>query len=186
MNETRFWILGVIATLALVAPVVLRRRLSPRRLLVGAFGLALATALVVRSGSLADLTSAQLESARDRWSRHAPVDYDLEVFVKADRLEDARFDIRVRDGEVQYALQNGIATTGTAEAYTVPGLFEILERELELSRDPGSGFGAPEGYRAYLKVRFDPELGYPRRYRRSVGGTTNGVEITVLRFVPGG
>jgi hypothetical protein len=186
MHDARFLLLGAIAAVALVAPLLLRRRLSPRRLLLGALALGLATAFIVRSGALTDLTADRLARARDRWSRHATVDYDLEVLVHADRLEDASFEIRVRDGQVQQALQNGIATTGTAEAYTVSGLFEILERELELASDPGAGFGAPEGYRAYLKVRFDPDLGYPQKYQRSVGGTTNGVEITVVRFAPGG
>ncbi|UCE01596.1 MAG: hypothetical protein JSW67_09940 [Candidatus Latescibacterota bacterium] len=183
MHEARFWIIAALAALALLAFLLLRR-VSPRWLLPGAVVLGLATALGVRSDSLAELTQERLTQARERWSRHAPADYVLELQVHADRLENAHFHLRVRDGEVLEALQNGSVRAARADAYTVAGLFDILERELELALDPSSGFGAPAGYRAYLKARFDPDYGYPLRYRRSVGGTSNAVEITVLRFVP--
>ena len=61
-----------------------------------------------------------------------------------------------------------------------------LHRELELATQPDQGFGAPAGYRAYLRVRFHPRWGYPERYRRSVGGISNGVEIAVQRLTPSG
>jgi hypothetical protein len=183
--HARFWIVAGFAALALLAPLLLRRRVSPRWLLPGALVLGVATALVIRSDSMAELTNERLAQARDRWSRHAPADYDLEVLVHADRLEETHFQLRVGDGEVLEALQNGSVRAARADAYTVAGLFDILERELELALDPSSGFGAPAGYGVYLKARFDPDYGYPQRYRRSVGGTSNGVEITVVRFVPG-
>ena len=187
MHDARLWLLVLVALLGIVLPLLLRRmRLSPRWLLLGALVLGSASALVLRRESLEDLTPDRLETARADWSRASPADYDLEVLVRADRLAEGHFEIQVRGGELTSARHNGIPATGAPDAYTVPGLFDVLARELELARDPTAGFGAPAGYRAYLKVRFHRELGYPQKYRRVVGGTTNGVEISVLRLVPMG
>jgi hypothetical protein len=181
--DPRVWIVGALLTLGFVAPLLARRRVSPLWMIVAALVFGVVTALVVRrSDDLTELTAQELLSAQEAWRGTGTDDYDLEVFVLADRLEDGRFEIEVRGGRVTRALQNGIATSGTADAYSVAGLFEILQRELELSTDASRGFGAPEGYRAYLRVRFNAQLGYPEVYRRSVGGTSNGVEIRVLRL----
>lgn len=181
--DARVWIVGAILTLGFVAPLLARRRLSPVWMILAALLFGIVTALVVRRGDgLTELTAQGLVDAQETWRRNALENYDLEVHVQADRLEDGRFEIQVRRGTVTRALQNGIATSGMADAYSVAGLFEILERELELSNDASRGFGAPEGYRAYLHVRFDDQLGYPQIYRRSVGGTSNGIEIRVVRL----
>jgi hypothetical protein len=121
--------------------------------------------------------------ARQMWNAHGPHSYDLDLLVRADRLDDGRFSVAVRADKVASITRNGLASTGVEEGYTVPALFDLLERELELARQPESGFGAPAGYRAYLRVRFDPNLGFPTRYRRIVGGTSNGIELHVTRFV---
>ncbi len=184
--DSRLWIVGALLVLGIVAPFLLRRRrVSPLWMVLAALALGIVTALVARrSNDLVELTESSLVQARAIWERSAPDDYDLEVEVDADRLEAGRFEIEVRDGAVTRALQNGIATAGDGAAYSVAGLFETLQRELVLSADASRGFGAPEGYRAYLRVKFHPELGYPEVYRRAVGGASNGVEIRIVRFTP--
>jgi len=44
--------------------------------------------------------------------------------------------------------------------------------------------GAPEGYAVYTNARFDDTTGRLIRYRRTVGGTSNSIEINVLEFQP--
>ena len=184
MHEGRTWLAGGVALLVLIVALVWRRRIRPVWMLAAAIVLGVGSAVVVHREPLADLTPELLQAARARWSSAAPADYDLDVLVHADRLDDGNFAIQVRGGSVIAARRNGIATTGAADAYSIAGLFEILGRELELARNPSAGFGAPAGYRAYLQVRFHPRFGYPEKYRRVVGGATNGVEITVQRFAP--
>jgi len=182
----RVLLLGILVVLGLAAPLLLRRRLRPRWLLAVGLGLGTLTALVVRQDGLRELRAEDLVQARELWRRARLLSYSARVEVRADRLEHGRFDIEVRDGAVTRAVQNGIPTSGSGAAYTIDGLFELLEREIELAAEPDNGFGAPAGYRVYLRVRFHPRLGYPERYRRSVGGTANGVEIAVQRLVPAG
>jgi hypothetical protein len=161
-----------------------RRRRPPVWVLAVACVLGILAGIVARRESLPELTPEGLQRARSAWSARGPRSYDLEVLVHADRLEDGRFEVRVRDGSLLSTQRNGLATTGVEEGYTIPALFDMLEREIELAATPQAGLGAPGGYRAYLRVRFHPQLGYPIKYRRVVGGASNGVEITVTRFAP--
>jgi hypothetical protein len=182
--DGRAWLVAGAMLLVLAALLVWRRRIRPAWMFAGAVALGVTSAVFLHREPLVDLTPELLESARARWAQAATSDYDLGVLVHADRLDDGRFDVQVRGGVVTAMRRNGLATTGTADAYSIPGIFDILERELELSHNPSGGFGAPAGYRAYLKVRFHPSLGYPEKYRRIVGGTSNSVEITVEHFQP--
>ena len=45
-------------------------------------------------------------------------------------------------------------------------------------------FGQPKGTKSVLRFTPDPELGYPRRYRRDVLGTPLALAIDVIRFEP--
>jgi len=184
--DTRIWMVGALLLVGAAVPFALRRRrVAPIWIVVAALILGTATALVARrSENLVELTAGRLAAARAIWDKTGMRDYDLEVQVLADRLEEGRFEIQVRDGNVTRAIRNGIAASGQGDAYSIAGLFRILERELELSQNASQGFGAPAGYRAYLHARFNAELGYPEAYRRSVGGTSNAIEIRVLRLSP--
>ncbi len=161
-----------------------RRRVPPVWMLAGACALGILAGIVARREPLPELTAARLQSARSAWSTRGPREYDLDVLVHADRLEDGHFEVRVRAGTAPSTTRNGLPTTGVEAGYTIPALFDMLERELELAETPQAGFGAPAGYRAYLRARFHAELGYPEKYRRVAGGVSNGVEITVTRFTP--
>jgi len=110
------------------------------------------------------------------------VEYHLVIEMSGDRVETGRFEVMVRDGQVVSIRRNGlIITPGSGQDYSMDGLFRMLMQELGLSEKP-SLLGAPEGYSAYLQARFDPENGRLIRYRRSVGGTSNSIDIRVLEF----
>ena len=75
------------------------------------------------------------------------------------------------------------AKPGDPSYYSVDGLFTILEEERsQLLTD--APFGQPKGTSVLLKFTPDPELGYPKRYRRDVVGSPKGLAIDVVRFVP--
>jgi hypothetical protein len=66
----------------------------------------------------------------------------------------------------------------------VPGLFETLERELEMAEDPVHEVGAAAGTRWQLRCDFDPAYGLPRRFHRYVSGGGPEVYWRVTSFVP--
>ncbi len=144
---------------------------------------ALSCALVACSG-LSDLSEETLAAAESRW-RAAGVDsYRMALDVQGDRVERERYVVVVRSGAVDTLLRDrSPVTSGSPEDYSVPGLFEILRRERELAERP-SLLGAPAGYRAYLKARFDPRTGRLVEYDRSVGGASNRIRIVVREFAP--
>ena len=61
------------------------------------------------------------------------------------------------------------------------GLFQMLEQELGLAERPAM-LGAPAGYAVYLTAKFDDATGRLIHYRRIVGGTSNSIDINVVRY----
>jgi hypothetical protein len=157
---------------------------------IGEFpALLLAAVLLLASGAgcgrprLPDLTPEALAAARAQWQRAGITAYDLDLVVEGTVLERAGIHVEVRADTVARAERDGVAMTGDRSAYTVPGLFTTLARELELKATPSLA-GAPEGYQVYVQATFDPVHGYPRHYRRIVGGSNTRVEVDVHRFTP--
>jgi hypothetical protein len=128
------------------------------------------------------LTPQLLDQSLQKWKAHQPVAYHLVIEMSGDRVETGKFEVMVRDGEVVSLRRNGlIITPGSGQDYSMDGLFRMLMQELGLSEKPAL-LGAPGGYSAYLQVRFDPENGRLIRYRRSVGGASNSIDIKVLEY----
>jgi hypothetical protein len=128
------------------------------------------------------LTPELLEQSQQKWKAHQPVGYRLVIEMSGDRVETGTFEVMVRDGQVVSLRRNGlIITPASGQDYSMDGLFRMLMQELGLAEKP-SLLGAPGGYSAYLQVQFDPESGRIVRYRRSVGGTSNSIDIKVLDF----
>lgn len=128
------------------------------------------------------LTSDILVAAEQKWHTHRPPSYELVVEMSGDRVETGRFEIEVRSGEIANAKRNGLTIpANTAEAYTMDGLFHVLEQELGLAEKPAT-LGAPEGYSVYTTAKFDDATGRLIRYRRIVGGTSNSIEVSVVGF----
>jgi hypothetical protein len=72
----------------------------------------------------------------------------------------------------------------TWNVWSVPGLFDTLERELELAEDPVHEMNAAPGTQLRLHCDFDPEFGYPRQYQRFTSGGGPEVFWRVTSFQP--
>jgi len=161
-----------------------------RRVLV-CLGIFVASGLAGCSGG-EDVTVRSLANARRIWDAAKVRDYNLEWTSSGER--DSHYRVYVRGGEVKSVRQflddrreNKIreveAKTADPSYFGVDGLFKILEEERAqlLSDEP---FGKPKGTSVLLKFTPDRELGFPRRYRRDVVGSTRGMAIDVISFVP--
>ena len=133
--------------------------------------------------ALPELTPALLAEAHARWEQAHVTSYDLDLTVEGTQLERAAIHLEVRADSVRKAERDGIAMTGDTSAFAVPGLFRTLEQELAIKAKPAEA-GAPEGYQVYVQASFDPERGYPKHYRRIVGGSNTRVEVEVVRLTP--
>ena len=126
------------------------------------------------------LTPEGLVAARQKWHDAHIQDYDMKLQISGTA---GRVDVQVREDKVVDLHVNGEpASTGEPHSYTVDGLFDILERESEMSRDPSSPL-AGQG-KAIVRVHFDEKYGLPRRYLRVIGGTNRSNEMKVMQFTP--
>ena len=74
--------------------------------------------------------------------------------------------------------QSTIATTRdgrtppqwTWDTWSVPGMFETLDQDLQIAEDPEKTIQAAPGTKWRLRCEFDAGLGFPRRYHRMVTG----------------
>jgi len=138
--------------------------------------------LVCGCSRLDTLTPELLDQSQQKWKTHQPVAYHLVIEMSGDRVETGKFEVMVRDRQVVSLRRNGlIIRPASGQDYSMDGLFGMLMQELGLSEKP-SLLGAPEGYSAYLQARFDAETGRLIRYRRSVGGTSNSIDVKVLEY----
>jgi hypothetical protein len=115
---------------------------------------------------------------------HRPDTYRLVIDMSGDRVETGKFEVQVRSNKVAGIRRNGATIApNLGQDYSMEGLFHMLEQELGLAARP-TMLGAPEGYAVYTNAIFDDTTGRLIRYRRTVGGTSNSVEINVLEFQP--
>jgi|SRR3972149_5495961 len=150
------------------------RRISPAML----FGLvllgALAGAVVMLpwfvGRPLPELTEAALDAAEERWSERGPANYDLDLEIQGAQPGDVH--VEVRGGRATAFQRDGRtpAQQRTWEVWTVPGQFEMIERELELAADPVHEMQTEPGTQLGLRCEFDPDYGYPRQFHRMVFG----------------
>ncbi len=132
--------------------------------------------LVVREPTEA-LSAEALRGARQRWAQAGVADYRLRY-----RMHGAVYEIKVEDRVVAEATVDGqVPRTGDLGAYSVEGLFNTLEQELENLSDPRGPF-AGHAQTVLMRVRFNAELGFVERYLRSSGGQGRGVSIELIEF----
>jgi hypothetical protein len=156
-----------------------RRRLRASDVVLGAAVGALVTLVVIvvvaaiaRRQSAPPLTAEALTAAQERWQTQGPADYRMELTVTGRQA--SRYEVEVADGKPTRVLRDGRPTTPrTWHYWTVPGLFEVIEHDIECSEDPTRGFGARRGSEAVLRAVFEPQLGYPRRFERLILGEPN-------------
>src|SRR5436190_1837062 len=126
------------------------------------------------------LTAHQLSEARDRWTADNIKNYTMVVRMEGDRVERSDYEVQVQDGKVTSLKRNGrIVNPAQGQDYSMDGLFGILEQEMALAENDPSKLGAPEGYKAYVMAEFGKD-GRLVKYRRSVGGVSNTINIAVL------
>lgn len=156
--------------------------LRRRNLILAAscFLLGLVAALLVLREPTTPLTQESLARARQRWADAAMLSYRSTY-----RMHGSLYEVEVQDGLVASITVNGqspsIAQPG---AYSIDGLFDTLQSELENIHDPSNPLGTPPG-NVVARVRFDDRLGYPRRYIRGGTGLSRGSTLEMLEFHPG-
>ena len=128
------------------------------------------------------LTPELLDNAQQKWKANEPTSYRIIIDMSGDRVEAGRFEATIREGKAVSLRRNGLGiTVGSGQDYSMEGLFQMLRQELGLAEKPAL-LGAPGGYSVYLQARFDDTTGQLVRYSRSVGGTSNAIEINVVEY----
>lgn len=135
------------------------------------------TWLVIRE-PMEPLTAESLREARVRWREANIQDYEIRY-----DMHGSRYDVRVRNGVV-VELRVGGKQPANADwgAYSVEGLFDVLDMEVENLTDSYGPFGAQAGT-VIARVRFSQEHGHLERYLRSGGVGGSPVAIQLLDFV---
>jgi hypothetical protein len=128
------------------------------------------------------LTEADYEAAVARWDRYGPKDYELDIELTGNRP--GLIHVEVRDGEVVRMTRDGVEPKQkrTWFYWSVPGQFDTISQELEMSRDPAAAFRNPAITQMVMWAEFDPKLGYPLKYDRVVLGADYEVHWRVTRF----
>lgn len=174
------------------ATVTPRRRARPRALALGCLlggvaavvGLLLAIAITGRD-PLPRLTRETLDAAVARWQKSGPANYDLDLVLTG--AQTGNLHIEVRDGDVTSMTRDGKAPVQrrTWDFWSVPNQVAMMDEDLAAAEgDPQRAFGVADRGQVVLQAEFDPVLGYPRRYRRQVLGTSNTIEWRVTAFTP--
>jgi hypothetical protein len=136
-------------------------------------------------GGGVDAMPESIKVAEAKWKAAGIRDYNLEWSNSG--LGNGHYRVFVRGDEVKaiYTLlpdgREIVAKPGQPRFYSVGGLFLTIKDEIA-QRETATPFGQPKGTSAILKFTPDPELGYPRSYRRDVLGTSKGVSIDVIRL----
>ncbi len=139
---------------------------------------------LVSCSGLNTLTPQMIDQAEKQWNASKPASYRLVVTMVGDRLEKSEYDVQVENGVVTSLTRNGGAVNSfQGQDYSMDGLFKIIREEMDLSTTPMK-LGAPEGYTAYLMANFDSTTGRLLKYRRSVGGVSNSIDIVVQTYEP--
>lgn len=147
-------------------------------------GFLLVVGVLVFRQTVPQLSQAEFDVAVQRWKDHGPASYDCEILIFGNRPGDVSVQVRggqvvkmVRDGEVPKARR-------AWDAWSVEGMFDTIERELEMAEHPPQTLGGSSLPTLY--ARFDSQLGYPQIFRRSVPGIQQEMawEITQFKTVP--
>jgi hypothetical protein len=128
------------------------------------------------------LTEAQLEAAQKLWKEHGPQNYFMDIELRG--AQPGAIHIEVKNGVVMATTRdNRVPPKWTWETWSVAGMFDTLEQDLQIAEDPSQQIQAAPGTTWKLRCEFDPKFGYPRRYHRFVAG---GPEVywRVTKFEP--
>ena len=126
------------------------------------------------------LTESELNGAKKRWQEHGPASYDMDIELRG--AQPGNVQVNVRNRVVTAETRDGrVPKEHTWETWTVPGMFNTMETDMEIAEDPEQAIQAAPGTKWQLRSEFDPMLGIPRRYHRLA---TSGPDVywRVTRF----
>lgn len=155
-----------------------RARTARYFMIVGLVVATLAVGLLLLRDTTPPLTAKALEQARALWQRGALPDYDIAVLKEVDTRPAERLVTEVRGGKASRLILNG-SPVAAMDSYSVQGLFDTLDRELEMAGATTRLPGQPEN--ASLKAAFHETLGVPLVVKRMASHLQSYV-ITVERI----
>jgi hypothetical protein len=150
-------------------------------------GLALGGALAIELfvvERLPELTVENLEAAEKLWESDGPQSYDLDLSIEG--AQPGVVHVEVRDGVTTAMQRDGLAPQQRRvwDVWAVPGMFETIERELQLAEDPQHEMDTNADATVDLRAEFDSQFGYPARFHRIVFGGGPEVYWKVTNFQP--
>jgi len=119
---------------------------------------------------LPELTNEKLAAAEKLWDARGPKSYNLDLTIEG--AQPGVVHVEVRDGVTTAMQRDGLAPQQRRvwDVWAVPGMFETIEREIELAADPQHEMDAAANASVDLRAEFDPQFGYPARFHRIVFG----------------
>jgi hypothetical protein len=126
------------------------------------------------------LTESELNAAKKRWQEHGPASYDMDIELRG--AQPGHVQVNVRNRVVAAETRDGrVPKEHTWETWTVPGMFNTMETDMDIAENPEQAIQAAPGTKWQLRSEFDPMLGIPRRYHRLA---TSGPDVywRVTRF----
>lgn len=153
-----------------------RRPLKQRVILLAAgFLLGLTITFILAREPTEPLTIELLSAAKSRWNAAAIPDYSIRY-----EMHGSTYAIEVRDGVVESLEVDGRNPQGVELAnYQIPGLFLVLERELENAADANL---MPGDMAVKFRARFNGRLGYLERYVRGETLLGKSTSIKLIEF----
>jgi hypothetical protein len=136
-----------------------------------------------------NVTPEAIDQAKRLWKETGIRDYELELNWTTNGQNHSHYLVVVKDGEVRQiesVLADGRRIelhAGMPRYYGVDGLFLTMADELALLKTDRP-FGQPPGTKVVMRFKADPKMGYPLWYRRDVFGTSQSVNIDVIKLVP--
>lgn len=135
---------------------------------------------------LPELTPERLSAAEQLWAEKGPQSYDLDVLIEG--AQPGVVHVEVRDGVTTDMQRDGRTPHQRRvwDVWSVPGMFDTIERELDLAADPVHEMqaNANPNTRLDLHAAFDQQFGYPARFHRIVFGGGPEVYWRVTSFEP--
>lgn len=151
--------------------------------------LGIVAALYLTSGpQLPPITFEILDDAVKRWSDAGPQNYQFDAELTG--VNPSVVHVEAQNGLVTTMTMNGRPTKAhTWDDWSVPGLFGVIRRDLEVCMNPqnqnkqieGANQNAAQAEVVVPRGTFDPKLGYPMQYHR-VTPTGQDAKWRITRF----
>jgi hypothetical protein len=128
------------------------------------------------------LTAERLETAQQLWLRRGPLSYDIDLVIEGERAGVVH--VEVRDGVAVEMTRDGKTPSQrrTWDAWSVPGLFEMLDQELTRATEPGRLDATATPGPARVRAEFDPQYGFPTQFQSVAFGGQPGAGWRVTGF----